>query len=216
MIALLALLACAPEREAVAPGAPKGAPEERRGAGARSGAGRPAPSTPPGLPTETDLPYGGAGAWTLGGVRLTLAETTLRADGEVVLERVYHAPLAGADVLWVPADRDVEDGGIHAVTVADGQVRVTTLVAGGRPDRLVLAPDGATLLYVAGHTGLTSVWAVPVAGGQPRQLTNVGLEKPVGRAPEGFVPPWERAAPTFAGDRATWEARGATWEAAWR
>lgn len=209
MIALLALFACAPE-----PVEAKGAPAERAdGPTAEKGA---APVTPAGLPPETDLPYGGTGTWALGGVTITLADTTLRADGDVVLEHVYHAPLAGPDVLWVPADRGVEDGGIHAVTVVDGQVRVTTLVRGGRPDRLVLAPDGATLLYVAGHTGLTSVWAVPIAGGQPRQITNVGLEKPVGRAPEGFVPPWERGPPSFAGDRVTWQVRGGSWEAAWR
>lgn len=207
MIALLAALAaCAPAGDADDEPLPEPS----------AAAGKQAPAPRDSLLPETDMPYAGEGAWRLGEVTLTLADTTLRADGSVVLEHVYHAPLAGPDVLWVPAAPGVEDGAIHALTAEDGELRVTTLVRGGMPDRLVPAPDGATLLYVAGHTGLTSVWAVSTTGGQPRQITNQGLEKPIGRAPEGFVPPWEGALPTFSGDRVRWQARGSDWEAAWR
>lgn len=191
---LLALLAClAPEPDSVA-----------------------AP-LPPGALPESDLPFQGTGRWELGGHVLTLADTTLSLDGAPVLRHVYDDPVAGPDVLWVPADPGGGDGGIYAVTVPDGLV-ITPLLTEGRPDRLALAPDGATLVYVAGTTGITSVWSIPTVGGAPRQLTNVGVTRPgvPGTPPIGFVPPPERVAPRFVGERLVWSARGADWEAAWR
>ncbi len=91
-------------------------------------------------------------------------------------------------------DRDVH------VTLADGtSVRATAME--GAEDSEAVSPDGRLVAFVGGDTGIASVWVVEVpkpgqAPGTPVQLTNVGLEdqpRTPGRAPEGFVPPPDRA-----------------------
>jgi len=198
---VLLLLACV----ASEPGAAVGA--DGRGA-----------TLPPGALPESDLPFSGTGRWELGGRVFTLAAGVITADGAPIIEGVYDDPVASEDALWVPADRGDGDGGIYTIRVEGGAPQVTTRLAGGRPDRLVLAPDGATLLYVAGTTGITSLWRVPIAEGEPRQITNVGVTRPPvpGVAPEGFVPPPVGAPPRFSGDRVVWTVKGVTREAAWR
>jgi hypothetical protein len=66
-----------------------------------------------------------------------------------------------------------------------------TLVAGPAVnDRPAFAADGSSIVYVSGQTSLASLWTVPVSGGPPVQVTNVGLRPVRGqrRPPEGFVP----------------------------
>jgi dipeptidyl aminopeptidase/acylaminoacyl peptidase len=80
-------------------------------------------------------------------------------------------------------------------------------VAGGAPERLthwrgtedrpVVSPDGRSVAFVAGYTGIASWWVVDLAGPRPvpveagRQLTNLGLERVAhlpGQAPAGWRP----------------------------
>ena len=184
--------------------------------GAREGAG--ASALPPGALPESDLPFSGTGRWVIDGRVLTLAAGVVSADGAPVIAGVYDDPVASDDTLWVPADLGDGDGGIYAIRVDDGAVRVAARLTGGRPDRLVFAPDGATLLYVAGTTGITSLWRVPIGEGEARQITNVGVTRPPvpGVAPAGFVPPPVGAPPRFVGDRVVWTVKGVAREAAWR
>ncbi len=173
------------------------------------------PAAAPALP-ESDAPFAGAGRWTLDGHDVTLAGGTLYGDGVPVLAHVYDHPVAGPDALWVPADPGPGDGGVYRVFVADGLVLAEPRLTRGRPERFALAPDGAELAFVSGASGLASLWSLPTAGGEPRQLTNVGLRPTPGAAPAGFVPPPDRGPPRFLGDHLVWTAQGVEREVAWR
>ncbi|MDP2313651.1 MAG: hypothetical protein Q8P41_12145 [Pseudomonadota bacterium] len=166
--------------------------------------------------SEVDRPRAGSAAWVVDGHALRLEEHILTADGVPLLEHVYDEPVVGDHVLYVPADPGPGDGGIYAVRIVDGAVRAVPILEEGRPDRLALAPDGTTLAYVAGTSGIASVWVVPVAGGRPRQLTNVNLASTPGRAPADFVHPPDDGPVQFVGSRVVWVARGAEREATWR
>jgi WD40 repeat protein len=78
---------------------------------------------------------------------------------------------------------------LATLDVATGQV--TTLTDGrfddGRPEYL---PSSDSVIFVSGsRTGLASFWQVPAEGGEPRQLTNVGLAE----VTDKFVPtPYEK------------------------
>ncbi len=73
-------------------------------------------------------------------------------------------------------------------------IQVTDLP--GAEELEVLSPDGAWVAFVAGGTGIASVWAVPMPTAAtpkptPLQLTNAGLEsvdRLPGQPPAGFVP----------------------------
>ncbi len=173
---------------------------------------------PPVVPTpaETDLAFAGAGAWTLGGHVVTLSAGTLTADGAPILAHVYDDPVVTDDTLYVPADPGEGDGGIYAVRVLDGDLAVSPLLTEGRPDRLALSPDAATLAFVAGTTGIASLWSMPTAGGPVRQLTNVNVVRTPGHAPVGFVPPPERGPARFDGATLVWTVEGVERVVPWR
>lgn len=79
--------------------------------------------------------------------------------------------------------------------LADGRLR--RLTEGLPAVVLAVSPRGDEVAFLAASSGLPALWVVPVAGGAPRQLTNVGVTRDAarpGRAPEGFVAPPRRAA----------------------
>ncbi|MCB9687201.1 MAG: hypothetical protein H6735_19330 [Alphaproteobacteria bacterium] len=84
----------------------------------------------------------------------------------------------------------------------------TLVDASWNADRPALSADGTRVAFVSGRTGLASVWIVPFEGGEPRQLTNVGLRRVKGStgAPEGFVPPPIDDGMHFEGEVLTWTA----------
>lgn len=149
--------------------------------------------------------------------RATLA---VAQDGALVDLARPGAPVA-RDVL--PELRASDDGRVVAFSVrsadavADVHVvhdgRVRRLTEGLPAVVLAVSPAGDEVAFLAAAGGLPALWTVPVAGGAPRQLTNVDLVRTVGRAPDGFVPPPMRAADV------RWERGALAWDAAdgtWR
>lgn len=88
-----------------------------------------------------------------------------------------------------------------AVAVSDLEGNVTVLAdAPGVDDRPALSPDGNTVVFVSGRTGVASFYRTTLEGAPPVQLTNVGIALGVPRKgpPPGFVPP------PVVGDRVQW------------
>lgn len=82
--------------------------------------------------------------------------------------------------------------GDTAVAVTDLEGNVTVLADGqGVDDRPALSPDGETVVFVSGRTGIASFYRTTLRGDAPVQLTNVGIEAGIVRDadPAGFVPP---------------------------
>lgn len=83
----------------------------------------------------------------------------------------------------------------------------------GAEDRPVFSPDGARVAFFSGRTGWASLWVLDLEGGEPRQLTNVGIEdqpRIVGQAPVGFVPPAQEHL-AWTGEGIRWMADGRAW-----
>lgn len=86
--------------------------------------------------------------------------------------------------LWSPDGTklavDIFDGGQSTIGLADslgGHFRQLTSegfenLAGGSTGTTPWAPDGKTLLYTSNRTGASDIWALPIDGSPPRQLTN--------------------------------------------
>lgn len=115
----------------------------------------------------------------------------------------------------------VEGVGSSRIELSRADGTSIVLVDRGNPDRVTLSPDGAWVAYVAGTTGIASVWLVEAReGGVPRQLTNVGLEdrpREPGKPPEGWVaPPHEDGSLRFDGELVRWDAPDGPHQVAWR
>jgi hypothetical protein len=127
--------------------------------------------------TLVDL-AGPVGAAPAALARDVLPELRASADGRVVAFAVRSAD-AVADV------HILSDGRLQRLT--EGLPAIV----------LAVSPHGDEVAFLAASGGVPALWAVPVAGGAPQQLTNVGVTRDAarpGRAPEGFVPPPQRAA----------------------
>lgn len=135
---------------------------------------------------ETDVAYVGAGTLRLGAEALRLeGSRLLRASGAALVLGLRFDPVA--DGAHLCAADEGEDG-LGRLRCWDAAFRATTVVLGGRPGRLALS--GAVVAYVASPEGLPQVTVARVDGAAPpRPLTNVGLQRVVGQAPLGFVPP---------------------------
>lgn len=177
-------------------------------------------------PPETDRPWSGEAEYALDGLPLRAQGDRLLAGtrgSEVVVGTGLVGPPAVAPGRLVAALDDGRSTGRIVAFAPNGRggVKATPLVeAGGRPDRISLSPDGATVAFVWGITGIAGVWTVPAAGDTPpSQLTNIGLEdapRRPGEAPEGFVPPPDAGPPRFEGDDLVWTAQGREWTVRWR
>jgi hypothetical protein len=85
-----------------------------------------------------------------------------------------------------------EDDGETAIAIADRHGNLEILAdAEGVDDRPTISPDGKTVVFVSGRTGIASLFRTTIAGDPPVQLTNAHLEPGLEREgdPEGFVPP---------------------------
>lgn len=119
-----------------------------------------------------------------------------QADG---VERVVAQNVRG-DVQAVGTDGrlmmtlrgESEEDGETAVALADAEGVVTVLADGsGVDDRPSVSPDGKTIVFVSGRTGIASLWRTTTDGEEPVQVTNGHIEAGVERNgdPEGFIPP---------------------------
>jgi hypothetical protein len=84
-------------------------------------------------------------------------------------------------------------GKLRVLNLRTGR-RSTLPTVGGAACMPVFSPDGRRLAFVdASPEGISSLWVVGTEGGEPRQLTNVGLgsggAQARGGPPAGFVPP---------------------------
>ncbi len=96
---------------------------------------------------------------------------------------------------------ETEEDGETAVALVQPEGVVTVIAdAEGVDDRPAVSPDGKTLVFVSGRSGIASLWRTSVDGEAPVQLTNAHIEPGVERDgdPEGFIPPPMRA------DRLEW------------
>jgi WD40-like Beta Propeller Repeat len=96
-------------------------------------------------------------------------------------------------------------------------IRLTDWV--GTEDRPVVSPDGRAVAFVAGRTGIASLWTFILADGATTavQLTNVGLEHvqhASGVAPEGFIPPPDKTTLRWDQDGLSWVAQKQRWTVA--
>ncbi len=79
-----------------------------------------------------------------------------------------------------------------SVGIIDLKGRVKVLADGPGVDATpAISPDGKTVVFVSGRTTVASFYVTTVDGGEPRQLTNVGLENWMlfEAVPATFVPP---------------------------
>lgn len=156
------------------------------------------PDPPP--PESEGYPATDADLALVGGVQLVArgAVLVLRGAGpERVLALGLHAPPVastdGSAAVYTHSAVGDPCPVLDVVAAADGWTP-RTLVSEGCPDRAALDPAGGRVAFVGDRTGIASVYVAPLAGGAPRQLTNVGLEDlPPGQGPPpGFVPPpWD-------------------------
>lgn len=162
---------------------------------------------------ESDVPYAGHAVVQLGGASLTLDGTrVLRADGTVLVDGLYAAPVYDGRTLCAADDGT---NGLGRVRCWNTALQPTTVVEGGRPDRLALA--GEHLAWVASPTGIGQVTIGWVDGRTPpRPLTNVGLQRVPGRAPDGWVPPPLGDSLRFDGAALRWDTPDGPRQAAWR
>ncbi len=142
------------------------------------------------------------------GLRLGDATALIGDDGALTLKDATGkvtllSSVAQSDLIATPKnDRlvfteavDNEGPGDTAIAITDlAGVRRILADGDGVDDRPAISPDGKTVVFVSGRTGIASLWRTTLEGEAPVQLTNLGLESLV-RAeddesdPAGFVPP---------------------------
>lgn len=88
------------------------------------------------------------------------------------------------------------------------------------PERPAISPDGETIAFTSGISGLASIWVMPFVGGaDPVQITNVGLQlkkRAPGQPPPGFLPPPIDESLRFEGDDLLWNGPDGPQVARWR
>lgn len=91
------------------------------------------------------------------------------------------------------------------------------VVSEGNPDRPALSPDGQWLAYVSAESGWASVYVLAFDGGEPLQVSNVGLQphKGEGMPPGWTAPPMDESL-AFDGDALVWDSPEGTHKMVWR
>jgi hypothetical protein len=121
---------------------------------------------------------------------LVSSEGELRVGDTVVATAVKgDVTTAGSRVLFT-GEQTMGESAVMIASPGSG----TPLVladSDGVDDRPSVSPDGVTVVFVSGRTGVASLYRTTTDGAAPVQLTNLGLEIGLEREgpPEGFVPP---------------------------
>jgi hypothetical protein len=101
-------------------------------------------------------------------------------------------PTAKGDALVATLIMDGQHAHETSVGFIDLKGRVKVLADGPGVDATPsISPDGRTVVFVSGRTTVASFYVTTVEGGEPKQLTNVGMDSTLlfGGPPKGFVPP---------------------------
>jgi hypothetical protein len=101
-------------------------------------------------------------------------------------------PTAKGDALVATLIMDGQHAHETSVGIIDMKGRVKVLADGPGVDATPsISPDGRTVVFVSGRTTVASFYVTTVDGGEPKQLTNVGMDSTMlfGGPPKGFVPP---------------------------
>ncbi len=93
------------------------------------------------------------------------------------------AAVAVAVVVAAPAPSPAPHGASGVWTTA----RPVTTLPGWEVDPAV-SPDGSLVAFASNASGSADIWLVEAAGGEPRQLTDVGV--PQAEAPDDLSPTW--------------------------
>ena len=130
-------------------------------------------------------PFAIAGSWTLPSTEVVLDHGVLQTSDQVIAHDVIEAPAIHGDrVVFVQRRADA----LRDLVAWDASTGLTTLLVDGQsPNQPAISPDGTTVAFVNGPTGITAVYTMPLAGGEPVQHTNRDLVRVPGQAPEGFV-----------------------------
>jgi hypothetical protein len=169
----------------------------------------------------------GRGSWELAGdavLRLADGRLTVEQPGMEwrLADQVAGEPAVAADgdrLVYARRGDGVGLSSLEAWEIGDEGVWVGPRALAGQADRPALSPDGERVAFVSGRSGIASVWLTPFDGGEPIQLTNVGVTSPAlsdtpidgprhppGQPPAGFVPPPHDGSLRFDGDHLRWEA----------
>lgn len=154
-------------------------------------------------------PFAQSGSWNVASETLRLDRGVLSIEGAVLAEQVLELDVVGDRAVFVMRSGPRRD----LVAYQDGSLR--TLVANRSPALPKLSDDGQNVAFVDGATSISSVYLIAFDGGEPRQLTNVGLVRTPGRAPAGFVPSPSTGKLRFEGAELAWEDRDTTHRVRW-
>jgi hypothetical protein len=140
------------------------------------------------------------------------------------LEGILFGPYYDADAdraVWVRRPARAQFAELVTAERVGSTWKLEVLVAGSvNPDRPAISEDGQTVAFVAGLTGIASVWTLPFDGSQdPLQHTNVDLhrvKRAPGQPPPGFVPPPVTGSLAFSDDLLLWEGPTGTHTVRWR
>jgi len=132
----------------------------------------------------------------IGGALATVsADGALKVGDRMISTSVKGELLAAPNgALLFTQEAVLADPGESAVVLAAADGSATMVADGeGVDDRPAVSPDGTTVVFVSGRSGIASLWRTTVSGEAPVQLTNAGIEPGLEREgeaePEGFVPP---------------------------
>lgn len=136
----------------------------------------------------------------------------LRIDGRVIARHALPELAFYATTIVFPSDTGA---GTDLLVLWRKDALPEPLIAWpGTEDRPSFSPDGDSLAFVASTDGLPSVWMLDLASREATRLTNQGLRRTPGRAPEGFVPPPDSPRFMWSADRLSWTANGVAYSVA--
>ena len=114
----------------------------------------------------------------------------IKADGSKLLlaDRIRGdvQPANGGALLATQKLGDTEHEDTRVVVINDkGE---TKPLVDGEGDRATMSPDGQTVVFISGRSGVASFYVTNLAGAAPQQVTNTALVYVEDQEPTGFVP----------------------------
>jgi TolB protein len=113
------------------------------------------------------------------------ARQQVYADEEAQIGRIAYAP-DGQSIVFARAPTDQSAASLYRFTPATGQAGALP----GAPEQSydpAFSPDGHWLAFAARDAGRTDIFVLPVAGGTPTRLTNIGAARAPAFSPDGAL-----------------------------